>query len=158
MRVKREVKYDKKWKCHVVREFDMDGNLLYHAKPGFEEWFTYDDKNQVVYSKIKFGNQATWEYIYDYDERGNCISKTHINTSENGEVVDFGYREEWEYDENNNEIYHKDGEFEIWRKYDKFGNCIYRKDSTGKEIFYNYDDNGIKLLKSAQYEFYDEEE
>ena len=158
MKVKRVKKYDRKNRGYDIKEYDIYGNCIYHKNGrGIEEWFTYNEKNQLIYSIWKYEDRK-WDYIYDYDERGNLILKVHTNVDAEDEEQYFRYTEEWKYDENNNEIYHRDGDYEIWKEYDKFGNLIHRKDSYGKEFFWNYDENGIKLFKSAEYEFFDEEE
>ena len=51
-----------------------------------------------------------------------------------------------DYDDNGNEIHHKDSnEFEYWKDYDNNGNIIHYKDNTGHEYWDLYDDSG-KLI------------
>ena len=61
-----------------------------------------------------------------------------------------------EYDENGNEIHHKDSDGdEQWYDYDKGGNLIHRKNSNGYEAWWEYDENGsFKLVEARVHQLF----
>ena len=96
---------------------------------GYESWYEYDDKGNVIHFKNSNGDER-WS---EYDYKGNEI---HSKNSD-GE-------ERWsEYDDKGNVIYFKDNKgFEKWTEYDNKGNQIHFKDSDGYETWYEYNDKG----------------
>ena len=119
-------------------------NEYYDSELNIE--YTYDEKGQLIKSN------GTNNCEYEYDERGNIVSK-----SVNGEKSDFAYSQDgWKdrllsvngvpitYDDMGNPVSYGDTRFE-W----KAGRNLSRIASESDEIGYDYDDNGIRIVKTV---------
>ena len=136
----------KKYSFETV--YDKDNKLVsINSKYGdldYIENYTYDEKGQLIKSN------GTINCEYEYDERGNIVSK-----SVNGEKSDFAYSQDgWKdrllsvngvpitYDDMGNPVSYANRQFK-W----KVGRYLSELTDGENKYSYNYDDNGMRILK-----------
>lgn len=128
--------------------YDKDNKLVsINSKYGdldYIENYTYDENGQLIKSK------GTNNCEYEYDERGNIVSK-----SVNGEKTDFVYSQDgWKdrllsvngvpitYDDMGNPVSYANRQFK-W----KVGRYLSELTDGENKYSYNYDDNGMRISK-----------
>ena len=136
----------KKYSFETV--YDKDNKLVsINSKYGdldYIENYTYDEKGQLIKSN------GTNNCEYEYDERGNIVSK-----SVNGEKSDFAYSQDgWKdrllsvngvpitYDDMGNPVSYANRQFK-W----KVGRYLSELTDGENKYSYNYDDNGMRISK-----------
>lgn len=142
--------------------YDNKGNLIYEkshseTEKGSFDWekqWRYDSENNKIYEKDSNGHGA----LYKYDKNKNIIYKKDLK---------YGEEHNYEYNDKNNLVLHKQGtstttyeydknnnitqiktfssnnkirEVTIW-EYDENNNKIYQKESDDFEIWWKYDEN-----------------
>ena len=122
--------------------YDEHGNVLLlevtsaEGKTSSEEYiYTYDENGNILkcintsISDTYLSGKSITTSVYTYDEKGNKLTLDVDN--EGGTVLNRGYSETWEYDENNNLIHTTstiDKVKESTITYDSSGNKISRTD------------------------------
>lgn len=106
---------------------------------------TLDEKGRVIYSKDAMGDEI-WN---TYDDNDNVIYSKTLYKRTNRNSPPILYEKWFTYDSNNNMIHRKDCDgSEIWATYDDKGNQLTYRDSHGHEQFYGYDDKGNRISMS----------
>lgn len=145
-------KYDNRNRCTYIKqktgeennfEYDENDNVIYKDSSIYDylqEWRTYDNHHNCIYTKYNNGGEI-WR---EFDENHNCIHQ-NINNS----------WEEWtKYNKNNNRIYHKNTSgLQIWNDWDDRNNRLYHKETRDNNVlyeeFYCYnEDNACISFKS----------
>ncbi len=150
----------------IIYEYDSAGCLVRERYPdgsedekeAYEIKYEYDQKGNLVFkTDSSCGDKA----FYEYDGENNMITERWFNESDGkvpylcrhwdskGNLTFYKNRnhvQEFEYDNANNLIYHKDNSFE--KNWNVDGKLIRYKDlDKNEEICYEYDDSG-KLISS----------
>jgi len=139
----------------AIREYDVNGGLIYDNTLNRETRYECDKYGSTIYEKLPDGSETWFEPKYDKN------NKLIYRKSSTGQ-------EEWfEYDKNGNNIHYKkfDG-LETWKEYDSKGNCIHEKRSDGMEYwskhyktggnaYYITDTNGL-FVWIDKYEYWED--
>lgn len=124
---------NKKPGFRIENIIDSNGNIIERCEyrnnqPEFKEWFNYDDKNHLIYTKDITG----LEIWYEYDDNGNLIHSKYNS----------GFEDWYKYNENNQQIYYRNSEHtEYTTEYDAKQNPIHQIGCTNNvnwEIIWNY--------------------
>ncbi|MCX2681401.1 hypothetical protein OOZ15_15715 [Galbibacter sp. EGI 63066] len=148
--------------------FDESGKLIYqkltfqnNKNENREIFYKYNAEGKLIHSKDTNGYEVWWEYdehghekVYKNSSRRNRYSKYNPegkllwrSTRKDGENADI-YR----YDEKGNLIYSKTFYGEEWREYNEDGKEIYRKGSSGTEMWFEYNAKGKLMIITTNYE------
>ena len=131
----------------VLNYYNYDDDFILLEVEALGETITEDDKTVTDCIKIirvipkeeytfKIPEPEIDPNIYEYDERGNMISKTYPD----------GYKYSWEYDDRNNMISKTfpSGNKYSW-EYDDRNNKIFKTDPDGNKYSWEYDDRNNKI-------------
>lgn len=118
------------YKSFQKYEYDENNNVIYSNEDELETWYTYDKNNNVI-SAISTSGHCT---LYKYNEAGMTTEYLDI-------YQDRIYKEEYEYDEYNRNVYYKNNKHgERIIKYDEYGNTIHLINKpSNTEYIYEYD-------------------
>lgn len=115
-----------------VKLFDEDGKNLYNRG------VYYDEKGNTHWKFYLWDNKLNNINSYDYDAKGRLISSN-----------EFGYSNDYVYDQTDNVIVRSNGDAQIHRRYSQNGEkSSASNDSSISEIYYGYD--GYRRLSSKR--------
>ena len=141
---------DNKLKCVKIGDiiwseyfYDKD-NLIHFKTDSYQEWYEYDNRNNMV----KFKDSNVTEESYTYDEKNRLktikispgrIEKTFTYDDNDNlilEVDNLGKEKYAQYDSRKNLINFKTNDnYEFVRQYDEDNNLIYHKSTDGTEEY-----------------------
>lgn len=129
--------------------YDNKGNLIYEkshseTKKGSFDWekeLRYDSENNKIYEKDSNGHGA----LYKYDKDKNIIYKKDLK---------YGEEHNYEYNDKNNLVLHKQGTSTTTYEYDKNNNMTQIKTFSSNNkirevIIWEYDENNNKIHQKA---------
>lgn len=158
MQVKRFVKKDLDGNVIKIKEFNVDGDIVYvKNKRGNEKWYSYDaNSNMICVKYSKLFNGKVRENIFEYDANNNMTM--HKDTilgvdiiksyNEHGMLVSLTDANNLSdsfihsYDDKHNIIHtvYMDG-IQKWYEYDDRCNIIHSRDSQGYNVYRKYYDD-----------------
>lgn len=128
-------------------EYNDNNKLIYSKTYKGEEWFyRYNDNNILTYIKTIDSNNKQREYFYIPDDNNSILYKEKYKNKE----IYHPFLDIRKYDKNNNLIYQKSLEGDIWKfRYNKNNNLIFEQFPSGDQRMYRYDKSNNLIFEKS---------